>query len=225
MRQAFGAGYARWFPWRLRAAFIFALAVGLVLGAALPCEARGRGQRVASLPSTEQLPVLRHTRAIWAWSSFCERYPRECAVEAGEPELMILTRATWETINNVNRRVNAALKPMSDSEHWSVEDRWDLGEDGYGDCEDYQLLKRKLLAGKGLPRRAMRLTVVLDEKGEGHAVLMVRTDRGDFILDNKTNFVLAWDQTSYTFVKREAADGTSWVSLGGVVPPFATANR
>ena len=70
-----------------------------------------------------------------------------------------------------------------------VADRWDLAEDGSGDCEDFQLLKRKLLAQSGLPRRAMRMTVVIDEKGEGHAVLTLLTDRGDLVLDNKTSAV------------------------------------
>ena len=95
---------------------------------------------------------------------------------------------------------------MTDKEHWGVVDSWDFPDDGYGDCEDYQLLKRKLLAEHGLSRRAMRMTVVIDEQGEGHAVLMVRTDRGDYILDNKPMRVLPWEQTGYVFVKREGHD-------------------
>jgi predicted transglutaminase-like cysteine proteinase len=71
----------------------------------------------------------------------------------------------------------------------------------------------------------MRMTVVIDEKREGHAVLMVRTDRGDFILDNKTNAVLPWHDTGYIYVKREGQGGPAWVSLGGVTSPVATANR
>ena len=103
-------------------------------------------------------------------------------------------------------------------------DRWDLAEDGQGDCEDFQLLKRTLLAEDGLPRRALRMTVVIDEQDEGHAVLMVRTDRGDFILDNKRMSVLPWAQTGYVFVKRESQNGVGWVSLGRAVSPAATAN-
>jgi len=61
-----------------------------------------------------------------------------------------------------------------------------------GDCEDYQLLKRKLLVEAGLPRRAMRMTVVIDDIDEGHALLTVRTDAGDLILDNKVDAVLPW---------------------------------
>jgi predicted transglutaminase-like cysteine proteinase len=37
--------------------------------------------------------------------------------------------------------------------------------------------------------------------------------------------VLTWDQTPYTYVKRESQAGTAWVSLGGVASPTATANR
>jgi predicted transglutaminase-like cysteine proteinase len=82
-----------------------------------------------------------------------------------------------------------------------------------------------MLAERGLSRRAMRMTVVIDELNEGHAVLMIRTDRGDYILDNKTNAVLPWDQTGYVYVKREGQDSTAWTSLGGVTSPTATANR
>jgi predicted transglutaminase-like cysteine proteinase len=124
----------------------------------------------------------------------------------------------------VNRRVNKSVRSLPDRDHWGVTDRWDLAEDGSGDCEDFQLLKRKLLADAGLPRRAMRMTVVIDEVDEGHAVLMIRTDRGDFILDNKTSAVLPWSKTGYIFVKREGQDRTAWVSLGGVLSPVATAN-
>src|SRR5215207_11705837 len=95
----------------------------------------------------------------------------------------------------INRVVNQRIKPITDLKHWGVVDRWDYPDDGWGDCEDYQLLKRKLLAERGLPRRAMRMTVVQDDKGEGHAVLMVRTDRGDFILDNQRAAILPWTRT------------------------------
>ena len=88
---------------------------------------------------------------------------------------------------------------------------------------DYQPLKRKLLVEAGLPRRALRMTVVIDERGDGHAVLMVRTDRGDFILDNKHQSVLPWHQTGYVYIKREGQDGRAWTSLGGAVSPTTTA--
>ena len=68
------------------------------------------------------------------------------------------------------------------------------------------------------------MTVVIDEKGEGHAVMMVRTDRGDFILDNKPNGVLPWHQTGYTFIKREGQHGRLGVARRPP-SPTTTANR
>jgi predicted transglutaminase-like cysteine proteinase len=183
-------------------------------------------QTLASLPSPSgTLDKNGGAKPVAAWVDFCRRHPSECAVDTSEAATIEMTSELWRTIVSVNRRVNARIKPKTDMEHWGVVDRWDFPDDGYGDCEDYQLLKRKLLAERGLSRRAMRMTVVIDEQGEGHAVLMIRTSRGDYILDNKTSAVLPWRDTGYTYVKREGQDSTAWVSLGGVSSPTATANR
>jgi predicted transglutaminase-like cysteine proteinase len=160
------------------------------------------------------------------WANFCQRFPRECAIDLSEPAAIELTPEAWQIIVRVNRDVNGAIKAVTDKEHWGVVDRWDFAEDGYGDCEDYELLKRKRLVEAGFPHRAMRMTVVIDENGQGHAVMMVRTDRGDFILDNKRSEVLPWRQTGYTYVKREGDESSAWTSLGRIVAsPATTAGR
>ncbi len=183
-------------------------------------------QSVAALPSpTAGASVVGDARPVAAWVEFCQRHREECGVNPLEPATIALTPRLWQTIATVNRTVNAKIKALVDQEHWGTPDRWDFPLDGHGDCEDYQLLKRKQLVEHGLPRRAMRMTVVIDEKGEGHAVLMIRTDRGDLILDNKTDAVLPWHQTGYVYVKREGQDGLGWVSLGGATSPTVTANR
>jgi predicted transglutaminase-like cysteine proteinase len=47
-----------------------------------------------------------------------------------------------------------------------------------------------------------------------HAVLTVRTDRGDFILDNQTPEVLFWYETSYRYLMRQStSDPNIWVSF------------
>jgi predicted transglutaminase-like cysteine proteinase len=100
-----------------------------------------------------------------------------------------------------------------------------LPTDGYGDCEDYVLLKRKMLIDAGWPREALLITVVRDKKGEGHAVLTVKTDKGEFILDNQNESVVAWTETGYRFVKRQSqSDPNEWVSLGDSRPAIATAS-
>jgi predicted transglutaminase-like cysteine proteinase len=170
-------------------------------------------------------PAEASARPVPAWRVFCEQHPTECSVDLREPETAKLGRSVWQQMVAVNARVNASVRPLNDKAHWGVADSWGYPTDGYGDCEDYQLLKRKLLIEAGLPRRALLMTVVIDDKGDGHAVLTVRTDRGDFILDNKTSAVLPWDRTGYVFVKREGQDGSGWTSLGGAGSPLATANR
>ena len=202
------------------------LRLGLI-GAGLVGTAQEAGaQMLAALPGPAMAArIVGEARPIVGWMRFCERMPAECDVDLAEPATLQLTAKTWQTVVSVNRRVNTTLKPMTDQEHWGVPDSWDIPTDGAGDCEDYQLLKRKLLVEAGVPRRALRITVVIDEKREGHAVLMVRTDRGDFILDNKTNSVLPWHETGYVYVKREGQDGTGWVSLGHATAPLGTANQ
>jgi predicted transglutaminase-like cysteine proteinase len=226
MRQAFfarfdsdGPGVASAFLGRLLRTALVGLP--LIVGGATT-----EAQTLASLPSpSAAIEKNGGARPVAAWVDFCRRHPTECAVDTSEAATITMTSEVWRTILSVNRRTNARIKPKTDVEHWGVVDRWDFPDDGYGDCEDYQLLKRKLLAERGFSRRAMRMTVVIDDLGEGHAVLMIRTDRGDYILDNKTSAVLPWRDTGYTYVKREGQDSTAWVSLGGVGSPVATANR
>ena len=124
----------------------------------------------------------------------------------------------------VNRWVNESVKPMTDQEHWGVIEKWSYPTDGYGDCEDYVLLKRKMLIDAGWPREALLITVVRDKKGEGHAVLTVKSDKGEFVLDNQNEDVVAWTETA-TVVKRQSqSDPNVWVSLSDSRPAVATAS-
>ena len=210
--------------WRVLAFGIAGLAAVLLVITAAAAREIGTS-RIAALPRASQIPATAVARPTSAWTEFCRRAPAECALDLSEPATLGLSRQAWDAMQAVNRRVNASITPISDYDHWGVLDRWDLPDNGYGDCEDIQLLKRKLLVERGLPRRAMRMTVVIDHLGDGHAVLMVRTDRGDFILDNKTDAILPWDRTGYVYSKREGQESSAWVSLGGAASPVVTANR
>src|SRR5688572_6660197 len=145
--------------------------------------------------------------------SFCRTFPGECTshgAEAAEP----LTSTTWFALNDVNRMVNAAVAPATDLDFYRTEEFWTL-PGSHGDCEDYVLLKRKWLVERGWSTSALLVTVVFDEVGDGHAVLLARTDRGDFVLDNKTDEIRAWHETAYRFVKRQSVrDPNRWVALG-----------
>ena len=182
-------------------------------------------QNLASLPRAGvAVQASGEAKPLAAWTEFCRRAPGECAVDPSEAAAIQLTPRIWSAIQSINTRVNGTLKAVTDDDHWGVADSWDLPTDGAGDCEDFQILKRHLLVREGLPRRAMRMTVVIDGRGDGHAVLMIRTDRGDFVLDNKTNAIKPWFETGYVYVKRESQDRIGWVSLGRATSPTQTAN-
>jgi predicted transglutaminase-like cysteine proteinase len=186
-----------------------------------------QAQTLAALPTASN-PIISMGAAkpLQGWSKFCERYASECAVNPKEAEVIELTPQVWKTIVSVNQRVNSTIKAVTDQDHFGVVDTWGFPDDGRGDCEDFQLLKRRILAESGLPRRAMRMTVVIDELGEGHAVLVIRTNQGDYVLDNKVSAVLPWHRTGYVYIKRESQDTVGWVSLGGIASsPTTTANR
>ncbi len=75
----------------------------------------------------------------------------------------------------------------------------------------------------GWPVSALLMTVVRDEKGEGHAVLTARTMQGDFILDNKFEDVRLWSQTPYEYVMRQSyINPHVWVALDTRHSPLAT---
>ena len=182
---------------------------------------------VAAQAGPERLVHVRvtdYTRAPIGWVEFCSVTPAECDVRASAPRDVILSNKAWKDLVRVNKWANETIKPVTDAEHWGVVERWSYPDDGYGDCEDYVLLKRRMLIQAGWPREALLITVVRDKKDEGHAVLTVKTDRGDYILDNQNEEVLLWSDTGYRFVKRQAqADPNVWVSLGDPRPAVATA--
>lgn len=185
------------------------------------------GAPAQDLGSLRQVSLIANGRvqATKAWLAFCDRNPGECRVNRDEPEVVAFTQDLWNTLIRINRKVNADIKPVTDIAHWGISDRWDYPTDGQGDCEDIQIEKRRQLEAAGIPARAMRIAMVINKEGEGHAVLLVRTDRGDYVLDNRVNTVMAWYRTGYVWVKREGDGGREWVSLGGIRAPIETAAK
>ena len=170
------------------------------------------------------IAVSTSARPPIGWTDFCAQLPRECDGRPLEARDVVLSQKAWKDLERINKWVNDTIKPMTDMDHWGVIERWSYPDDGYGDCEDYVLLKRRMLMQAGWPRQALLITVVRDLKGEGHAVLTVKTDKGEYILDNQEEQILLWSETSYRFVKRQSqTDQNVWVSLGDNRPAVATA--
>ena len=171
----------------------------------------------AGLPHAPFAAVGEATSVPYGWVDFCGRRPEECELGKLKPLDVRMTRASWTQLNRVNKRVNDAIEPMTNLAHWGTTlDHWDYPVDGKGDCKVYALYKRKLLIEAGFPRQALLMTVVRDLEGDGHAILTVKTDRGEFVLDNLTDEIRPWDANGYTYLKRQAQDDPNvWLDLGG----------
>jgi predicted transglutaminase-like cysteine proteinase len=149
--------------------------------------------------------------------TFCRENRDECRPGRRFADRVQLSPAKFREIEAVNDEVNNAVAPVTDLELYGKPEVWTYPAANKGDCEDYVLLKRKKLIERGFPESTLLITVVRDENNEGHAVLTVRTDKGDFILDNKRREVMRWADTPYTFVKRQSErNPLVWISL---LPP------
>jgi len=149
--------------------------------------------------------------------TFCQLHKPDCRPKGPFADRIQLTPARLSELKQVNDLVNTAVIPMTDLEHYGKVDWWTYPVDGKGDCEDYVLEKRRQLIARGWPESTLLITVVRDENNEGHAILTVRTDEGDFVLDNKRHEIVRWSDTPYIFIKEQSQrNPLLWVSL---VPP------
>lgn len=144
---------------------------------------------------------------------FCKGNPAECAIRSQKDAPEQMSEEFRKRIAEVNLAVNESIRPMSDIDLFGKAEVWTY-PDQAGDCEDYVLQKRRILSEEGVALSNLLITVVRKPDGEGHAVLTVRTDQGDLVLDNLRKAVLPWHDTGYRYLKRQASDHTGlWVSI------------
>lgn len=180
--------------------------------------ATGLGASGASAAAPAFMPAGGRTSQPVGHYEFCASNPAECRADAPVDGPVHLSRRMWSTIIAVNNRVNEAVTPRTDLEMWGQEELWSYPSN-QGDCEDYVLEKQRELVAAGVPKGNLLITVVRQRNGDGHAVLTVRTDLGDYVLDNMEPRVLAWNETGYRFLKRQSEHNPAlWVSIGGGQP-------
>ena len=109
----------------------------------------------------------------------------------------------------VNSDVNASVTYKTDLEQYGKPEHWCLPTD-FGDCEDYALLKRKMLIDAGFDRDKIHLCTCFVD-GAGHCVLLVETDRGNYILDNNQSEPVEPSFLSYKWDKIQKGD--KWYEL------------
>jgi predicted transglutaminase-like cysteine proteinase len=185
-----------------------------------------------------QLIVGENVNAPPGWVRFCEDYTPVCNTTPAEKRIVVLDAKARRNLQAVNDMINQQIKPMTDYQHWGTAneryvyrdrdstgkidvEKWDYAEDGYGDCDEYSLVKRRRLLEMAWPRSALLITVVRhyeevdgEKKPLGHLVLTVKTTEGDLILDNLVPEIKQWWQTDQQFIKRQSeGDPNTWVAL------------
>jgi predicted transglutaminase-like cysteine proteinase len=144
---------------------------------------------------------------------FCARSPRDCGASSVRQEMIRMNADKWREVMALNAYTNQSVNSGNDLELFGREEHWTIA-DTAGDCEDFVLLKKKRLEALGYPTSALLITVVLDENREGHAVLTLAADTGDYVLDNRRDEILPFTSTGYQFLKRQSQlDPQRWVSL------------
>ena len=189
------------------------MVVGLLLVAGLQVTEANAAQLI-DFTNSAFIQTSDPTSIPYAAVEMCHRIPAACARPAGVEPAVRLTDALWQQLLTVNAHYNTTIIPMTDMDQYHVADFWTYPDSGYGDCEDFQLAKQRELIRDGWPASDLMMTVVREGDGEGHALLLVRTDRGDFVLDNENGLVRLWSDTSYQFLKRQSqSDPSEWVGL------------
>ncbi|WP_417679897.1 transglutaminase-like cysteine peptidase [Roseibium sp.] len=183
-----------------------AFSLGAVYSGSANAFSLGSGTRtLGTSPALKKEHNLRMTQAPFGYQVFCLRNMRECRNSGASS--IAYSHNLISKLSRVNARVNRSIRWTRDRR-----DEWNLASNR-GDCEDYALTKRSQLIRMGIPAAALRMAVVRTRKGEPHAVLVVRTSRGDLVLDNKTGSIRPRSKTGYHWVAMASRDPYRWQYL------------
>ncbi|WP_310619356.1 transglutaminase-like cysteine peptidase [Flexibacterium corallicola] len=160
------------------------------------------------------MPMLGETPPPIGHVNFCIENSHICNTTVKTAKIVALTQTKWKQLHSINRQVNQKIVPATDENLFKVPEYWTYPTSGAGDCEEYVLEKQRSLIKLGWPASALLITVVKDTSNDGHAVLVVRTDLGDLVLDNLLDPILPWYSTPYRFVKRQSSyDPAKWSAI------------
>ena len=160
--------------------------------------------------NNSHLVVVSASNGPSGFKGICKTYDWACSTTSGN---LRDDKSMMQMAIMINAQVNATLEPVTDFDQYGVAERWTLPETGRGDCEDFALLKKKLLIESGIAASKL-LMVVAKAKGERHAMLILRLNDGDYVLDNLSPEIIAWRNSAYTFLELQApAEPSGWENI------------
>jgi predicted transglutaminase-like cysteine proteinase len=120
---------------------------------------------------------------------------------------MVLTDRVIRLLQQVNTDINSSIRPLRNPPGgWKI---YPLA----GDCNDYALTKRSALIRLGFPAGALRIAVTKTRLGEAHAILVIKTDIGDLVLDNLSPDVKSLRNSGYTLRMMSGPNPQRWVRI------------
>lgn len=125
----------------------------------------------------------------------------------------------WAQVIAVNTQVNAAIRAGDDQRLHHQDDYWAIPRAKgrarpVGDCEDFALAKREQLLALGVPADALSIALVTTRTGLSHAVLLVASDEGEYVLDNLSPWVIHWTEARMTWRERQVpGEMLKWVNV------------
>jgi predicted transglutaminase-like cysteine proteinase len=140
---------------------------------------------------------------------YCMKYRIECIPTPRVSATVELTDSRRHELDVVQAKVNRDVRPRANPEH-----NWEYPDNGYGDCNQYTIAKRRELIALGWPRASLLLAAAMTETDEGHLVLVVVTSQGDYVLDNRQRAVVPWEELPYRWLERQSeTNAAAWVSI------------
>jgi len=183
------------------------------------------GLGASFLAASPALATSPETLPPFGFKVFCMKNPQECRATPAQQGVQIvgdavrLTSERTHELERINQTVNASIIPAAEA---AGMDQWQLGVQ-YGDCEDFAIAKRHALIALGWPSASTLLSRVRTPRGDAHMVLMVRTDRGDLVLDNLRPDIRPMDATRYQWDLVQASyDPSRWVVPVGRLPALGS---
>ena len=143
------------------------------------------------------------------FSGICARYAWACS--NSDQGIVRAEKTMLAMAQLINVRFNRSIVPRTDRQAYGRSEYWTLPNRGVGDCEDYALAKQKALIEQGVPPNRLYLATVVGSPQDPHTVLVMRTDSGDYVLDNLSPRIKPWHATRYTFIKMQnSQDRRRW---------------